>query len=139
MSYFSILVGQQQVASWVLVVAAVAIFLLFLTCFLVFGFAVGRPWMMAFLAGKPISLVQVLAMRLRRSDVKSIIHQGTVAFQAGHPVDYDLLEVASREGLDLETVTAAYCVSQENGLGHTFKDIMVAARESKLDDLMSGR
>lgn len=139
MSYFSILVGQQQLASWVLVVAAMAIVLVFLTFFLVFGFALGRPWMMAFLAGKPISLVQVLAMRLRRSDVKSIIHQGTVAFQAGHPIAYDLLEVASREGLDLETVTKAYCSSQEQGLGYTFKEIMVAARESKLDDLMSGR
>ena len=139
MSYVSILVGQQQMVSWVVLVVAAAVFFLFLTFFLVFGFAVGRPWMTAFLAGKPISLFQVLAMRLRRSDVKSIIHQGTVAFQAGHPIAYDLLEVASREGLDLETVTKAYCASQEQGLRYTFKEIMVAARESKLDDLMSGR
>ena len=107
------------------------VFLVLLTAIFVFG----RHWLKAFLGGTPISIFQVIGMIFRRSDISTVIQQGVAANQAGHPISWSDLERAAIEGVDLEAVVKTYCICRENGEHYSMKELITAARESKLAKL----
>ncbi|MEL7497818.1 MAG: flotillin-like FloA family protein [Planctomycetota bacterium] len=119
---------------FVLVMLALAtVFLLVLLGLLWFF---GRHWLRAFLAGTPISLIQIVTMVLRGSDASTIIDQGIQANQAGHPIAWHDLERAHIAGGDLPTITTAYCVSRNKGKHFSIDELLKASLESRLDKLL---
>jgi len=96
-----------------------------------------RPWLRAFLSGIPITLLQVVAMKLRKSDANQIITQGIAANQAGYPIDWSDLESAALRGADLETVVMAYVSAKKDQASVTFSDVVQADHEGRLSALLN--
>lgn len=119
---------------------AIAIGLVLLTVLLVLlgiVVAIFRPWLQAFLSGCPISVFQLIGMRLRKVNPNKIIPVAIAATQGGHPVGWADLERAYVQGIDIEKVTTAYVTARERGDNFTFEELVDAERESRLDSLLS--
>ena len=54
--------------------------------------ALGRPWAMAFFAGRPVSLVQTLGMRLRGTPPRIVISTYVALAKAGDDVPLEEIE-----------------------------------------------
>lgn len=63
------------------------------------------PWLQAFMAGVPISVFQIVGMRLRKVDVRVVVRSLIMATQAGSPVPSVEMEGAYLLGVDLEKLT----------------------------------
>lgn len=95
-----------------------------------------RPWLRAFLSGAPISMFQIVGMRFRGSPINEILEQGIAVRQAGHPVSWVDLERVAISGVDLQMIADAYCVLRQRGEHYSFDELVLAARESRLDKLI---
>ncbi|MGB7346777.1 MAG: flotillin-like FloA family protein, partial [Pirellulaceae bacterium] len=102
----------------------------------VLAYSMFRPWFRAFLSGTPISLLQILAMKLRKTDANFVIDQGIAANQAGHRIDWTELESAQISGVELEKVVLAYITAKKRGDAFTFEEIVDAERESRLAEML---
>jgi uncharacterized protein YqfA (UPF0365 family) len=76
-------------AALILLVFAVTALLFFLLIFLVFAF-LAAPWMRAFISGVPVSIVQLLGMRLRGVPPNLIVDSLVTLVHRGHPFDRSL-------------------------------------------------
>ncbi len=112
--------------------ALAVLFIVFLLAF----FSFFRPWLKGFLAGTPISLFNLIGMRLRRSNVNLILDQGIAVAQAGHRISWPDLERAYLQKVDLEKMTLAYISSQKQNLGFTFRELVEAELEGNLAKFM---
>ena len=104
---------------------------------LVIVLAFFRPWLQAFLSGCPVSVFQLIGMRLRKVNPNKIIPVGIAATQGGHPVGWAELERAYLQGIDIEKVAMAYVTARERGNNFTFEELVDAERESRLDKLLN--
>lgn len=122
--------------SLLFIVFGIAIVLFLLTIFTCVFVMLAVPWLKAFMSGTPISMFQVIGMRFRGASVGKIINQGIAANQAGHPLSWVDLERAASQGVDIETLISAYCVCRERGEHYSLDELVLAARESRLDKLI---
>ena len=120
-----------------LFVTAVVLVLCFilLIAFAVF-YTFFRPWIKGFLSGTPISLFQLIGMKLRRVNINEVMTQGIASAQAGHPIPWVDLERAWLQKVDLEKVTLAYIACQKQDERFTFPELVEAERHDRLDDLL---
>ena len=112
-------------------VVAVVMFLLFLVILVVFATAF-LPWMQAYLAGKPIPLISIIGMRLRRVPVKTVVRLLIMAQQAGVDVACEQMERAYLRGVDVEKVTLAMIHAHREGTDVTFEQLVEADLEDRL-------
>lgn len=126
---------QLFVSTWGLLIV-IGVLLFVLTIFTLIFLMLAVPWLKAFMSGTPISMFQVIGMRFRGASVGKIINQGIAANQAGHPISWVDLERAAAQGVDIETLISAYCVCRERGEHYTLDELVLAARESRLDKLI---
>ncbi|TWU08580.1 flotillin-like FloA family protein [Stieleria varia] len=112
------------------------VFLIVNLIFLAILVSLLRPWFRAFLSGTPISLMRIVGMRFRRTNVALVVDQGIAAQQAGCPISWPELEVAHLAGIDLEKAVLAYITSRKRDMNYTFQEIVDAARESRLEKLL---
>ncbi|MHC4402911.1 MAG: flotillin-like FloA family protein [Planctomycetota bacterium] len=118
--------------SWTLVVVFAGILLVICVIpFLLFLWVFG-PWMQAYLSRVPLSVMQILRMRLRRADVRRIVRYLIVAKQAGVDVSPSEMARADSEGVDLEKVIVAMIMARQEGKTLAFDDVVEAEREGKL-------
>ena len=96
-----------------------------------------RPWLQAFLSGCPVSVFQLIGMRLRRVNPNEVIAVGIAATQGGHPIEWAELERAYLQKIDIEKVATAYVTARERGNNFTFEELVDAERESRLDKLLN--
>jgi uncharacterized protein YqfA (UPF0365 family) len=75
--------------TFVLLFFAVAALLFFLLIFAVFALLAG-PWMRGFMSGVPVSIVQLLGMRLRGVPPNLIVDSIVTLVHRGHPFDRTL-------------------------------------------------
>jgi uncharacterized protein YqfA (UPF0365 family) len=75
-----------------LIVAFVGL-LFFLMVFMVFAF-LAAPWMRAFMSGVPISIIQLIGMRLRGVPPNLIVDSLVTLVHRGHPFDRRLCSQA---------------------------------------------
>ena len=127
----------QQAGNTAIAIAVLVFLLIGFLFMLVSWITLYRPWVRAFLAGAPVSLMALIRMKYRRINANKIVSQGISAKQAGFPIACDDLERAVLMGADLEKVVLAYVTAQKRGLGLSFEEILDADREERLRDLLS--
>ncbi len=95
------------------------------------------PWLQAFMAGVPLSLLQILGMRLRRTNVRSVVQALIMATQAGVPVPCVEMERAYLQGADLDKVTLALIQTHRSGKSVPFQELVEADLENRLQAKLS--
>jgi uncharacterized protein YqfA (UPF0365 family) len=124
-----------QVNAVVITAVLLALGIFLIIVFVVFiGFF--RPWLRAFLTGAPITLFQLIGMKLRRVNTNQVLTQGCVAAQAEYPIPWVELERAWLQRVDLEKVTLAYIACQKRDDRFTFQELVEAERDDRLDKLL---
>ena len=123
----------------VIVLVVAGIFLVFAVSMMVTAAKVFSPWLQAFLAGVPISLIQIVGMRLRKVDVRLVIRSLIMATQAGVPVPSIEMERAYLQGVDLEKITLALIHANREGKEFTFQELVAADLENRLHEKLDIR
>jgi signal transduction histidine kinase len=95
----------QPIPPWFVVLAAV-IFLFWLFLMIIF-FLVFRVWFQAKMSGVPLSVSDILGMKLRKINVKAVLRALVLAKQAGVTIPRRELELAYLQGVDLQKLTLA--------------------------------
>ncbi len=93
--------GPQELV--LLVVYTILLLILVVCSILVFiwGFA---PWLRALLAGVPVPLVRIVAIRFRRVKPGPVVNAFIIARRSGIAVDLSDVEWAAAQGVDVEKV-----------------------------------
>ncbi len=122
--------------SIILIVAIIVLlFFALLVFFLFFGTA--RLWLRGFLSHAQVSLIQLIAMRLRKVDANVIMTSRIMSVQAGHPIPVNELEVAFLSGANVPLVTQAYVDSNKSGKDFTFEELVDADLSDTLAKLLN--
>lgn len=127
-----------QIESVMFLVVA-GIFLIFALSVMVTIGKVFTPWLQAFLAGVPISVFQIVGMRLRRVNVRVVVRSLIMATQAGVPVPSTEMESAYLQGVDLEKITLALIHADREGKKVTFQELVEADLEDRLHEKLGIR
>lgn len=107
----------------ILVFACLALILLFLW--------VLSPWFLAQLSGVPISMLRILGMRVRRTDVEAVLRALIRARHAGLEVSCQEMEQAYRQGVDLERLTSAAIERRRENADVDWQVLVEDAREAR--------
>lgn len=123
----------------VIVLVIAGIFLVFAVSIVATAAKVFSPWLQAFTAGVPISVMQIVGMRLRKVDVRVVIRALIMATQAGVPVPSIEMERAYLQGVDLEKITLALIHANREGKQLTFKELVEADLDDRLHEKLGIR
>ena len=96
-----------------------------------------RPWIRGRLYGVNISLVRIILMRIRRSDVNQVMDCLIMALQSGVSISVDKMEQADAQQVDLRKVTLAMIESERQGLGLEFDELVEAELGSRLAETLA--
>ena len=86
------------------------------------------------MASAPISVFQIIGMRLRKTNVRVVVRSLIMATQAGVPVPSTEMESAYLQGVDLEKVTLALIHAHREGKTVTFRELVEADLEYRLHE-----
>lgn len=89
-------------------------------------------WLQAFLTGVRLSSLDILGMRLRRTNVQAVVRQLIMARQAGAEVSPREMEAAYHQGVDLEKVTLAHIQATKDRLEFRFQNLVDAELQGRL-------
>jgi len=118
----------------IVVLVPVAAFVV-LALLALFMFArVFSPWLRGFLSGAPLSVLEIIGMRLRKTDVQAVLNALVMATQAGAPVSSTDMEQAHLQGADLEKVTLAFIQATKDDKKVTFGELVQADLDNRLRD-----
>ena len=123
----------------VMVLVIAGIFLIFALCLVLAIAKVFTHWLQAFLAGVPISVIQIVGMRLRKVDVRVVVKSLIMATQAGVAVPSIEMERAHLQGVDLEKITLALIHANREGKSITFQELVEADMEDRLHEKLGIR
>ncbi len=84
------------------------------------------------MSGPPVSVMDILGMRLRRTDVNQIVRTLIMARQAGIALQCQQVEKAYLQGVDLEKVTLAMIEAKKLRQDLTFEDLVDAELAGRL-------
>ena len=104
---------------------------------LVLFLIVVRPWIRGRLYGVNISLVRIILMRIRRSDVNQVMDCLIMALQSGVSISVDKMEQADAQQVDLKKVTLAMIESERQGLALEFDELVEAELGSRLAETLA--
>ena len=110
--------------------------LVFMPMLVLFWYVV-RPWIRSLLFGIRVSLLMIVFMRIRRSDVNQIIDALVMALQSGVSIPVEKMERASVQQVDLQKVTLAMIESERRGLGREFDELVGAELSSRLAEKLA--
>ena len=96
-----------------------------------------RPWIRGRLYGVNISLVRIILMRIRRSDVNQVMDCLIMALQSGVSISVDKMEQADAQQVDLRKVTLAMIDSERQGLDLAFDELVEAELGSRLAETLA--
>lgn len=123
----------------VFVAVLVGIFLLLALIAIFMLASMFAPWLQAFTAGVPLSIFQVVGMRLRRTDVRAVVRALVMATQAGVSVPCVEMERAYLQGVDLEKITLALIQANRGGKKVAFQELVEADLENRLQEELGMR
>jgi uncharacterized protein YqfA (UPF0365 family) len=95
-----------------------------------------RPWLRATMAGAPLTVFEVIGMRLRRVDIDAVVAAFAMARQSGVDIHQVDLQRAYLAGVDLPTITLAWITAQRKKLDITFEQLVVMYQEKRLAELI---
>ncbi len=113
-------------------VAFIIVFAVVVCLTLAFQFSIAIPWFKAFMSGAPVSVLDVLAMRLRRINVASVVAAMVAAKQGGISVSCAEAQQASLQGVDLRKITLAAIEAKKRGLNMSFSELVDAELQGQL-------
>ena len=96
-----------------------------------------RPWIRGRLYGVNISLVRIILMRIRRSDVNQVMDCLIMALQSGVSISVDQMEQADAQQVDMKKVTLAMIESERQGLDLAFDELVEAELGSRLAETLA--
>jgi uncharacterized protein YqfA (UPF0365 family) len=108
----------------------------FLLFFLIIGllfWTIFRPWLQCFMSGTPVSVFQLVGMKLRRSPVQKLCELKIMATQAGVDLQWAQLESAALAGVDVELIIRAMIKAQGHGLQIRWEDALAQAKKGQFD------
>lgn len=108
----------------VMLLTALAVFALFLSFF--------RLWLQALLAGTPVPIIDILAMRLRKVDARQVVESLILARQSGVSLSSVDLQRAYLQGADLKKLTLAWIEAQRRELPYAFDELVAADQRGQL-------
>jgi len=101
---------------------------------IVYFVPVFAPWLQAYLSGVPLSVLDLVGMRMRKIDVRAVLRALILAHQAGAPLSSAEMQRACLQGADLEKVTLAFIRAKKEKLDITFKQLVEADLEDRLKE-----
>ena len=107
----------------------------FLTFFVIVFFlmlSLVRPWMQSFVSGAPITIFDLIGMKLRRIDVAQVLKCRILAKQSGVELSSRELQQAYLRGVDLEKLTLAHIEAQKQQLGTSFEELVELDLQDRL-------
>ncbi len=113
-----------------IVLAMLASFLLLL----VLNWTVFFPWMRAFTSGTPVSVLDILGMPFRRTDVGAVLGALIMAKQAGVEIGCREMEQACLQGCDPQKLALAMISARRQGMEVTFEELVAADLEGRLSE-----
>jgi len=122
-----------------LLMAAGAVFLMIFLASLYVMTRVFTPWLQSLMAGVPLSVLSIIGMRLRRTDVKAVVRALVMAHQAGAPLSVVEVERAYLQRVDLEKVVLAFIRAKKDGRDFTFEQLVEADLDKRLEEKLRGR
>jgi uncharacterized protein YqfA (UPF0365 family) len=106
------------------VILALGLSLIFILLLFVAMLTLFRPWFQGLMAGAPVSVLELLGMRLRRINVPAVMRSLILARQSGVDVSHIDLQRAALRGVDLEKVTLSFIQAHRQNLGVTFEELV---------------
>ncbi len=113
------------IAAAVLLVTALSVALFF------------RHWLRALLSGAPVSLMSLIGMRLRRSNIDAILKARILAAHNGVDAPVGKLEQAYLAGANLEKLVLAAAALKDRGEEISWEDLLKASRAGRLAKMLS--
>ena len=122
-------------------VAVVALILLFALMLLgsIAVMLVFSPWIQAMLSGVPLRVLDLIGMRLRRTDIRAVVRALILAKRGRVYISCAEMESAWVQGVNLEKVTLAMIQASKESLGFTFQELVDAERRDRLAELLAGK
>ena len=114
------------------VVVMLVLFLLVPLVFFIFMIRIGTPWMRAYMSGTPISVFDILGMRLRHTDLDAVLKALITARQGGVFLSCRQVEQAYLQGVDLEKLTLAVIHAKKQGMETTWEELVELELEHRL-------
>ncbi|MCM2372344.1 flotillin-like FloA family protein [Aporhodopirellula aestuarii] len=102
----------------------IVIGLVFLSAVVAFVTQLFRPWLQCFLGNAPVSLPEILAMRLRGSPVRQICEQRIKASFVGVDLSARQLEEVYLKGADVEKLVDALCQAHRTNQDIGWDDLL---------------
>ncbi len=84
------------------------------------------------MAGVHLSVLDIIAMRMRKTNVKAVVQALIMTHHDGAPVSSAEVERAYLQGVDLERVVLAYVRAKKDGMEMTFQELVDADLEGRL-------
>lgn len=119
-------------AQSVLSIVVTVVVLLFGAVCLIVSLRYFRVWMRGYMSGVPLTILQILGMEFRRTDVKAVLRALIMARQAGVAVSPREMEIAYLQGIDLEKITLAAIEAKRQNLEYTFQELVDADLKNRL-------
>lgn len=127
------LLAQQPGGQWFLIAVVVVLALTRLGIVISLGRLV-RPWLQSLFAGAPVSLRDLLSMRLRKIPPQEVVRQRIMAVQAGVPLTTAQLESAWLRGANVDRAVLAMIRANETGQEITWEELLTADSSQRLDE-----
>jgi uncharacterized protein YqfA (UPF0365 family) len=113
-------------------VVILVVFLLFPVVLFIAMVRLGTPWLRAYMSGTPVSIFDILGMRLRRTDIDAVIKSLIAAKQGGVVLACRQVEQAYLQGVDLEKLTLAIVQARKTGIDTTWEELVNLELEHRL-------
>ena len=125
----------EMALSVVVSVCALVLFVLCVSIYVTFF----STWLRAFMSGTPVSFLDLIGMRLRGTDFKTVVRALVMAKQGGVVISPDEMERAWVQGVNLEKVTLAVIQATKNNMDVTFAELVDADVDDRLARLLEER
>jgi len=116
-------------------VAAIVFFLFSVAIFAIFAMFFST-WFQAYLSGVPIMILDLIGMKLRRTDIKAVVRALILAKQGGVAISCAEMERAWMQGVDLEKVVLAATKVNKDNMDLTFQTLVEAELENRLAEML---
>ena len=96
----------------------------FLSLIVAFFVTLFRPWLQCFLSNAPVTLPEILGIRLRGSPVRKLCEQRIKASFVGVDLSLRQLEEAHLKGADIERLVDALCMAHRTNQEIEWDDLL---------------
>ena len=90
------------------------------------------------MSGVPLSVLDIIGMRFRKTDVRAVVQALVMAHQAGASLSAAEVERAYLQGVNLEKLILAFIRAKKDGMAITFEELVEVDQEDRLEEKLRG-